>query len=72
MADAKTTAKKKAERAERRFRRVVKSTGESLKDDEFYPITFLDNLVQELKDAHQAAEDEVEAYRELLNSDDDA
>ena len=69
--NAKANAKKKAERAERRFFRVAKSTNESVKDDEIYPQNFLDTLIKDLKDAHQGAEDETEAYRELLDSDDD-
>ena len=68
----KVSAKKKSERAERRFQRVVKSTKDSTKDDDIYPQTFLDSLMKELKDAHLTAEEETEAYRELLDSDDDA
>ena len=68
----KVNARKKSERAERRFQRVVKSTKDSTKDDDIYPQTFLDSLMKELKDAHLTAEEETEAYRELLDSDDDA
>ena len=57
----KVSAKKKSERAERRFQRVVKSTKDSTKDDDIYPQTFLDSLMKELKDAHLPAEEETEA-----------
>ena len=54
MADAqeKKDAKKKYERSERRYRRVSKSTSESLNPDEVYPQTHLDQLKKELEDAH--------------------
>ena len=72
MADEKKNAKKKYQRAERRYRRIAKSTTDSLQPEELYPLTHLDNLKKELDDAHKDVELQAETYRELLDSDDDA
>ena len=72
MADEKKNAKKKYQRAERRYRRIAKSTTDSLQSEELYPQTHLDNLKKELDDAHNDVELQAETYRELLDSDDDA
>jgi hypothetical protein len=71
MADEKKNAKKKYQRSERRYRRISKSTSESLKPDELYPQTHLDQLKQEIEAAHKEVEEEAELYRELLDSDED-
>ena len=71
MADAKKVAKKKYQRSERRYRRLSNSAIESLKPEERYPQAHLDQLKQELKEAHREVETQAEEYRDLLDSEDE-
>ena len=71
MADEKKAAKKRYQRSERRFRRLSNSALESLKPEERYPQAHLDQLKHELEEAHKEVETQAEAYRDLLDSDDE-
>ena len=71
MADAKKVAKKKYQRSERRYRRLSNSAIESLKPEERYPQAHLDQLKQELEEAHREVETQAEEYRDLLDSEDE-
>ena len=67
MADDKKTAKKRYQRAERRYQRLAKSTSDSLKPEEVYPHAHLYQLKKEIEKAHKEFEEEAETYRDLLD-----